>query len=343
MSLHERLTIFDGLNVSNFGPEIFHAMREGGVTAANCTCSIWEDFVASMKAIAVWKGWFAAHADLLIQVYRVEDIGRAKAENKIGIVLGWQNATGFGDYLPFVGLFKELGLGVAQLTYNTATTVGTGCYERHDGGLTDFGHELVAEMNRVGILIDLSHVGAKTSEDAIRASTKPVAYSHCCPAALKAHPRNKSDAQLRFIAERGGFVGVTMFPAFLKSGVRSTIEDYVDAIAYVVNLAGENHVGIGTDFTEGHGPDFFRYIVKDKGYARTLTEFGEVKWPTGFERIADFPNLTLAMERRGWPESRIAKVMGENWVGLLGEVWGNRAAYPDSSAQPPRSSWIPWP
>ena len=171
---------------------------------------------------------------------------------------------------------------------------------------------MVAELNRTGILIDLSHVGAKTSDDAIRLSKKPVAYSHCCPAALKDHPRNKSDTQLRFIAERGGFVGVTMFPAFLKCGAQSTLEDYVDTIAYVIDLVGEGHVGIGTDFTEGYGPDFFHYIVKDKGHARTLTEFGEIKLLEGFARIVDFPNLTAAMERRGWLESRIAKIMGED-------------------------------
>ena len=322
MNLHERLIIFDGLNVLNFGPEVFQAMHQGGVTAANCTCSIWEDFSGSVKAIAEWKSWLSTYANLLLPVRCVSDIRRAKSENKVGIVLGWQNATGFGDYLPFVSIFKELGLGIVQLTYNTATSVGSGCYESHDGGLTDFGRELVAEMNRVGILIDLSHVGARTADDAIRSSAKPVAYSHCCPSALKTHPRNKSDAQLRVIAERGGLVGVTMFPAFLKNGAQSTLPDYVDTIAYVLDVVGEDHVGIGTDFTEGHGPDFFRYIVRDKGHARALTQFAATKMPAGFERIVDFPRLTEEMERRGWPDARIAKIMGENWLRLLGDVWG---------------------
>ncbi len=322
MALHDDLIVFDGLIVSNFGPDIFHAMKAGGITAANCTCSIWEDFPTTMKAVAQWTRWFDERGDLLIQVYDVADIRRAKREGKVGIVLGWQNATGFGDHLPFVRVLKELGLGVVQLTYNTATSVGSGCYEGHDGGLTDFGRELVAEMNRVGILIDLSHVGAKTSDDAIRASTKPVTYSHCCPAALKAHQRNKSDEQLRFIAERGGHIGVTMFPPFLKRGVQSTIEDYVDAIEHVISVAGEDHVGIGTDFTQGYGDEFMRYITQDKGHARRLTEFGPVVMPEGFSRIEDFPNLTAALERSRWPHRRIAKLMGENWLRLLGEVWG---------------------
>jgi membrane dipeptidase len=171
-------------------------------------------------------------------------------------------------------LFKELGVGVVQLAYNTANSVGSGCYESHDGGLTDFGREVVYEMNRVGMLIDLSHVGAKTSEDAIHASKRPVAYSHCCPAALKDHPRNKTDAQLRQIADNGGFVGVTMFPPFLPRGAQSTIDDYLDVIDYTINVVGEEQVGIGTDFTQGHGESFFHYITHDKGRYRKLVDFG---------------------------------------------------------------------
>jgi membrane dipeptidase len=208
-----------------------------------------------------------------------------------------------------------------QLTYNTQNLVGSGCYETHDGGLSDFGREVLAEMNRLGILCDLSHVGPKTSEDAIRASTRRVAYSHCLPAALKAHPRNKTDAQLRFIAEHGGFVGVTMFPPFLARGPAATIEDYLDAIAHVIGCVGEENVGIGTDFTQGYGQPFFDYITHDKGHGRKLTEFGEILNPEGIRTIGEFPNLTAAMARRGWSDERIERVMGGNWLALLDDVW----------------------
>jgi membrane dipeptidase len=209
-----------------------------------------------------------------------------------------------------------------QIAYNTQNLVGTGCYESRDAGLSDFGHEVIAEMNRLGILCDLSHVGAKTSEDVIKASKKPVAYTHCLPVALKAHPRNKSDEQLRFIVERGGFVGVTMFPPFLRRGTESTVDDYVEAIEYVIKLCGEDQVGFGTDFTQGYDRKFFDWITHDKGYARKLTEFGDIVNPAGIREIKDYPNLTAAMQKRGWKESRIRKVMGENWVRLLKEVWG---------------------
>jgi len=321
--LHRDATIIDGLIISRWGPEVFRAMNQGGLTAANCTCSVWEGFTETMKAVAQWKKWFQEHSDVLTQVYKTDDIRRAKREGKVGVVLGFQNTTAFDDHVPFVQVFKELGIGIAQLTYNTANSVGSGCYEGRDGGLTDFGREVVSEMNRVGMLVDLSHVGHKTSEDAILASRKPVAYSHCLPAALKDHPRNKSDAQLKLIADHDGFVGVTMFPPFLARGNESTIDDYLDAVDHVINVAGEDQVGIGTDFTQGHDDEFFHYITHDKGRFRELTDFGSVVMPEGIRQIEDFPNITTAMERRGWAEPRIRKVMGDNWLRLLEEVWGN--------------------
>lgn len=320
--LHRELTVVDGLVVANFGRAIFEDMRRGGLTSANCTCSIWEGFRATMDNVARWKRWFREHSDLITQVTTSADIARAKREGKTGIILGWQNLTGIEDQIGYLQLFKELGVGIMQIAYNTQNLVGTGCYESRDGGLSDFGHEVIAEMNRLGILCDLSHVGAKTSEDVIKASKKPVAYTHCLPGALKAHPRNKSDEQLRFIVERGGFVGVTMFPPFLRRGTESTVDDYVEAIEYVIKLCGEDQVGFGTDFTQGYDRKFFEWITHDKGYARKLTEFGEIVNPAGIREIKDYPNLTAAMQKRGWKESRIRKVMGENWVRLLKEVWG---------------------
>ena len=321
-SLHDSLLVVDGLNISRFDRSVFEDLRRGGVTAANCTCSIWENFRDSMDQVARWQAHFLEHADLITQVFTTADIHRAKAEGRTGIILGWQNLSGIEDRLDYLGLFKALGVGVMQIAYNTQNWVGTGCYERHDGGLSEFGHEVIAEMNRLGILCDLSHVGPKTSEDVIRASTRPVAYTHCLPAGLKAHPRNKTDAQLRSIAERGGFVGVTMFPPFLRRGTQSTVDDYVEAIEYVLDLVGESQVGIGTDFTQGWGPEFFDWITRDKGRARKLTEFGEILNPEGIRTIGEFPNLTATMQRRGWSETRIRRVMGENWVALLREVWG---------------------
>ena len=321
-SLHDDLIVFDGLIVSNWSREIFENMREGGLTGANCTCCVWENFAGTMQNIAEWKKRFDAEADLITQAYTTADIRAAKAAGKTAIALGFQNVSAFEDQIGYIRLFKELGVGIVQMAYNTQNLIGSGCYESHDGGLSDFGREAVAEMNRVGIMCDLSHVGAKTSQDVIDVSDKPVCYSHIAPTGLKDHPRNKTDAQIRTIVEKGGFVGVTMFPPFLKRGTASTVDDYVEAMDYIINIAGEDAVGYGTDFTQGYDRPFFDWITMDKGYARKLTEFGEILSLEGIGCIGETSNLTAAMERAGWREPRIRKVMGENWLRVLKDVWG---------------------
>jgi membrane dipeptidase len=320
--LYNDLIVIDGLNVSCWSRDIFEDMRRGGLTAANCTCSVWENFKDTMINIAQWKRWFEKHPDLILQVHTTADIQRAKDENKTGIILGFQNVSAFEDRLDFIRLFKALGVGIVQIAYNTQNLVGAGCYESFDPGLSDFGKEVIAEMNRTGIMCDLSHVGQQTSKDVILKSTKPVCYSHCLPLGLKIHKRNKSDEELKFIADHGGFIGVTMFSPFLKEGADAKVEDYVKAIDYVVNLVGEDCVGIGTDFTQGHEPSFFDWITHDKGTARKLTDFGTVRNPEGIRTIGDMPNLVTAMQQAGWSTSKTRKIIGENWVKILKIVWG---------------------
>lgn len=324
--IHRQAIVVDGLIIANWSRDVFEAMVRGGLSAANCTCCVWEGFSATMENIAKWLRWFDEHADCIRPVHSTQDIRLAKREGRTGIILGFQNTSAFEDQLSRIGLFKKLGVGIAQLTYNTQNLVGSGCYESRDGGLSDFGREVVAEMNRVGMMCDLSHVGSVTSRDAIAASSRPVCYSHCLPASLKSHPRNKSDEELRHIADNGGFVGVTMFPPFLKKGSRSTLADIVEAIDHVIGIAGEDNVGIGTDSTQGYGSEFFEYLSRDKGYARKLVEFGGILPLREFETIADMPNLTTAMEKAGWSEARITKVLGENWLRILEEAWAPATA-----------------
>jgi len=320
-ALHDDAIVIDGLIIAKWNRELFEDMRKGGLTAANCTVSVWEGFQATVDNIVRTNALMAESRDLVRPVRTTADITRAKEEGKTGIIYGFQNAHAFEDQIGYVEVFKQLGVGIVQMCYNTQNLVGTGCYER-DGGLSGFGHEIVAEMNRVGIMCDLSHVGEKTSREVIEASEKPVCYSHCLPAGLKDHPRNKSDEELRFIAEHGGFVGVTMFTPFLRAGVDATVDDYVEAIEYVMNIVGEDAIGIGTDFTQGHGHDFFEWLTHDKGYARRLTNFGKIINPEGIRTIGEFPNLTEALSRRGFSEAQVRKIMGENWVRVLRDVWG---------------------
>ncbi len=319
--LHDKSIIIDGLICAKWNRDLFEDMAKGKLTAANCTVSFWEDFKGTVKNVIEMNQLIEANSDLLLKVYTTKDIHRAKAEGKTGVMMGFQNAHAFEDQIGHVQVFKDLGVGIVQMCYNTQNLVGTGCYER-DGGLSGFGHEIVAEMNRVGMLCDLSHVGPNTAKEAILASKQPVAYSHCLPAGLKEHPRNRTDEELKFIADKGGFVGVTMFAPFLKAGINATIDDYVEAIQYIYNIVGEDAIGIGTDFTQGHGQDFFEYLTHDKGYARRLTRFGEIINPLGMRTVGDFPNLTEALLKHGFSDRQVEKIMGENWVNLLKEVWG---------------------
>ncbi|EKO3991752.1 dipeptidase [Vibrio fluvialis] len=318
--LHDDAIVIDGLVIAKWDRDLFEDMRKGGLTAANCTVSVWEGFQNTVNNIVEMNNLIEANSDIVMKVTCTEDIRRAKRGGKTGVMMGFQNAHAFEDQIGYVQVFKDLGVGVVQMCYNTQNLVGTGCYER-DGGLSGFGYEIVEEMNRVGMMCDLSHVGEKTSREVILASEKPVCYSHCLPSGLKDHPRNKSDEELKFIADHGGFVGVTMFAPFLKNGIHSSIEDYVEAIDYIFNLVGEDQIGIGTDFTQGHGQPFFEWLTHDKGYARRLTNFGEIINPEGIRTLGEFPNLTDALLRHGFSETQVRKIMGENWLRVLGDVW----------------------
>ncbi|MBE9398333.1 dipeptidase [Pontibacterium sp. N1Y112] len=319
--LHNDSIVIDGLICAKWNRELFEDMSKGGLTAANCTVSFWENFQGTVDNIVEMNQLIEESSDLLMKVRTTRDIYRAKEAGKTGVMMGFQNAHAFEDQIGYVKVFKDLGVGIVQMCYNTQNLVGTGCYER-DGGLSGFGREIVAEMNEVGMLCDLSHVGPQTAKEVIDESKKPVAYSHCLPSGLKEHPRNRSDEELKYIADNGGFVGVTMFTPFLRAGVNATVDDYVEAIQYIYNIVGEDAIGIGTDFTQGHGQDFFEYLTHDKGYARRLTRFGEIINPKGIRTVGEFPNLTEALLRNGFSETQVRKIMGDNWVNLLKDVWG---------------------
>ncbi|MFO1281051.1 MAG: dipeptidase [Burkholderiales bacterium] len=317
-TLHESSIVIDGLVVSRWSRRVFEDMHRGGLTAANCTCSIWEGLRDTMINIARWKQAFVDHADLIVQVRTGADIRRAKADGRVGILLGWQNTSAIEDRVDLLPIFKDAGVSVVQLTYNTQNLVGSGCWEERDGGLSGFGREVIEAMNRLGILVDLSHVGPKTSSDAIAFSKRPCAYTHVAPRRAFDHPRNKTDEQLREIVDRGGFVGVATYPPFMKSGAATTLDDCVDLFETMIDVCGEANVGIGTDFTQGQDEAFFDWLRQDKGYARRANPGrGTAPFVRGMETLADYPKLTLAMERRGWSERRIRAVLGENWLRFL--------------------------
>ncbi len=323
--LHDDAIIVDGLQTCQWSRPIFEEMRAGGLTAVNVSSLLWENFREGIGYVSEWKRFLRENDDILRPVRTVADIHAAKAENKTGIIIGWQNTSPLEDKLDYVEIFKDLGVGIMQLTYNTQNYSGAGYLEEVDSGLTGFGKEVLAEMNRVGVLCDLSHVGDKTSADVIAQSKSPVCISHILPRALKDVKRNKPDELFVACAEKGGLIGVSLFAPGLAAGNGATVEDYLDAMAYIIALVGEDHVGIGTDFSLDRprpGP-WLLWANKDKGTARKLTEFGSVKIskPKGIERMTEMPNLTTRMLARGWSEDLILKLLGRNWLRLLDRAW----------------------
>ncbi|CDZ70714.1 Zn-dependent dipeptidase, microsomal dipeptidase [Neorhizobium galegae bv. orientalis] len=323
--LHEDAIIVDGLQTCQWSRSIFEEMRAGGLTAVNVSSLLWENFREGIGYVSEWKRFLRENDDILRPVRTVADIHAAKAENKTGIIIGWQNTSPLEDKLDYVEIFKDLGVGIMQLTYNTQNYSGAGYLEEVDSGLTGFGKEVLAEMNRVGVLCDLSHVGDKTTADVIAQSKSAVCISHILPRALKDVKRNKPDELFVACAQKGGIIGVSLFAPGLAAGNDATVEDYLDAMAYVIDLVGEDHVGIGTDFSLDRprpGP-WLLWANKDKGTARTLTEFGSVKIskPKGIERMTELSNLTTRMLARGWSEDLVLKLLGKNWLRVLGKAW----------------------
>ncbi|WP_037078590.1 dipeptidase [Neorhizobium vignae] len=323
--LHEDAIIVDGLQTCQWSRSIFEEMRAGGLTAVNVSSLLWENFREGIGYVSEWKRFLRENDDILRPVRTVADIHAAKAENKTGIIIGWQNTSPLEDKLDYVEIFKDLGVGIMQLTYNTQNYSGAGYLEEVDSGLTGFGKEVLAEMNRVGVLCDLSHVGDKTTADVIAQSKSPVCISHILPRALKDVKRNKPDELFVACAQKGGIIGVSLFAPGLAAGNDATVDDYLDAMAYIIDLVGEDHVGIGTDFSldRPRPGSWLLWANKDKGTARTLTEFGSVKIskPKGIERMTELPNLTTRMLARGWSEDLVLKLLGKNWLRVLGKAW----------------------
>jgi len=323
-TLYYDAIVIDGLNVSNWdSPAVYTSLRAGGVTAINATVAVWEGFEATMDNIAGWLQRFRQRSDALLQIRAPDDILRAKEEGKAGIFLGFQNANPIGNRLERLALFHALGVRVIQLTYNERNLLGNGCYERYDEGLSHFGLEAIREMNRLGILIDLSHVGDRTTLEAIEHSEQPVAFTHANARAYYDHVRNKTDETLKLLAQKGGVVGANSFALFLRQGYRSTIANYTEAVDDLVQRIGIDHVGIGTDFTQDQPKAFFDWLFAYQGtvYRDKNPLPYPMPQPAGLETPADLPHIAEELDKRGYAPADIRKILGENWLRLFRQVW----------------------
>ncbi len=326
--IYDEAIVIDGLSISNWESDaVFRRLRTGNITAINATVATWENFVQTMAHLSAWMRRFRERNDIL-QVKETADIYTAKEQGKTGIILSFQNASPIENELDRLGLFLALGVRVIQLTYHETNLLGSGCWERTDGGLSNFGVDAVREMNRLGIVIDLSHVGPKTTMDAIEMSEQPVAITHANARSFCGHPRNKEEDALKLLAEKGGVVGATSFANFLPRGFDSTVEDFVDAIDDMVERVGIDHVAIGTDSTHDQPLEFWHYIGSQQGtkfpstFADGSVPYTELSFqPKGIDSPAEFPNLAEALVNRGYSAEDITRLLGGNWMNLFERVW----------------------
>ena len=307
--------------------------KASGLSAVNLTIGYVagkeEPFEKSIRDIGVWDALIRRHHASLSKVLTITDIRQAQASGKVGVIYGFQNAAMMGSDAKRVELFANLGMRVIQLTYNVRNQLGDGSMVPENKGLTDFGREVVHELNRNGVLMDLSHSGESICLDAIAASEKPILISHTGCRALADLPRNKTDEELRLLADKGGFVGIYSMP-FLAIGRQPMASDLIAHIEHAIKICGEDHVGIGTDGTVPKIDDMpafmehFRKEVAERratGIAATgerddiVTFLPDLTGPQKFRKLADL------LAKRGHSSRRIEKILGANFLRVAGEVW----------------------
>lgn len=320
MSLHEQLTVVDGLQISNWSRSVLEELRTGGVSAVNATCAVWENAADTLRSVGEWLDLVNRNPDLVFLASTGADIETAKQQNRIAVFLGFQNASPFEDDYRYVELFHRLGVRIAQLTYNNQNLIGSGCFEADDAGLTRYGRVIVEEMNRVGMLIDLSHVGYRTSRDAIEASSVPVSVTHSNPLWFFDTPRNKPHDVIQPLVDRGGVIGCCLYPT-VSGGEHVTIENFCTMVARMVDQYGPASVGIGSDCTRGWDQEFVGWLRNGRWQPTDPQNTPTWPlWPDWFNGPLDFPRLTDGLVAAGLTDHTIAAVMGGNWSRLFTHV-----------------------
>jgi membrane dipeptidase len=315
-------------------PRILRDARAAGLDAINVTLGYvagdGDPFERTVGEIGVWDWRLKQQAADLVQVLTAADVVRAKREGRIGIIYGVQNGAMVGNRAGRIDIFADLGLRVVQLTYNPANALGGGAIAPARTPLTALGREVIARCNARRLMVDLSHSGERTCLEAAHASARPVSINHTGCRALNDVPRNKTDEELRAVAAKGGFVGIYFMP-FLNPASKATAQDVVAHLDHAVSVCGEDHVGIGTDGGTTGLDDLAAYrahvarqiaqrraagIGAPGENADTLPLVLDLMGPTQFERLAHL------LARRGYPERRIDKILGLNFLAFAREIWG---------------------
>jgi microsomal dipeptidase-like Zn-dependent dipeptidase len=312
--------IIDALQYCNWSRAIFQQMRAGGVDCVHVTICYWENFRETVANFSRWHRLFEQHADLIRPVKTAEDVRCAQEEGRTGIVFGFQNCSPIDDDIGLVQVLHELGARFMQLSYNNQSLLATGCYETDDPGITRMGKEVIKEMNRVGLVIDMSHSAERSTLEAIEISARPIAITHANPKFWFPALRNKSDAVLKALAESGGMVGFSLYPHHLKDGSNCRLGDFCEMVARAADLIGVTHIGIGSDLCQGH-PDSVVEWMRNGRWTRTV-DYGEGSksnagfppQPEWFRDNRDFGNIAEELHTVGFSGADIERIMGRNWL-----------------------------
>jgi len=309
----------DNLQYCNWSREIFQINNEAKLDAVHVTIAYHEDFDEVKKNVETWNKHFQEYKNLIIHGKTFQDIEKAHQEKKTAIFFGFQNCSPIEDDIGLVESVHKMGARFMQLTYNNQSLLATGCYEKTDSGVTRMGKEVIKEMNRLGVVIDMSHSAEKSTLDAIELSSKPIAITHANPSFWFAAKRNKSNEVLKELAKSGGMLGLSLYPHHLKDTSNCTLESFCEMAAQTAELMGIKHIGIGSDLCLKQPNNVVEWMrngtwTKTKDYGEGSSDNPHFpKQPKWFEDARGFNNLEKGLKKAGFQETEVNDILGNNW------------------------------
>ena len=309
----------DNLQYCNWSKEIFEINREAKLDAVHVTVVYHENFSEFKKNMEIWSKRFQNYKELIFPGKTFDDIEKAHNENKTAIFFGFQNCSPIEDDIGLVEEVYKAGIRFMQLTYNNQSLLATGCYEKNDSGVTRMGKEVIKEMNRLGVVVDMSHSAEKSTLDAINISTKPIAITHANPSFWFVAKRNKSNEVLKALADSNGMIGLSLYPHHLKDKSNCTLESFCEMAAKTADLIGVKHIGIGSDLCIGHPNSVVEWMrngkwTKTKDYGEgSSTDANFPKQPNWFKDARGFKNLEQGLKKVGFQDAEVNDILGNNW------------------------------
>jgi len=309
----------DNLQYCNWSREIFEINRQAGLDAIHVTIVYHEDFDELKAVIKDWEKLFLDNSDLIFHGKSFKDIEKAKSESKTAVFFGFQNCSPIEDDVGLVEQVYDLGCRFMQLTYNNQSLLATGCYESIDSGVTNFGKEVIKEMNRLGLVIDMSHSAEKSTIDAIEISEKPIAITHANPSFWHAAKRNKSNELLKILSENKGMLGLSLYPHHLKNGTNCTLESFCEMTAKTAEIIGTKNIGIGSDLCLNQKDSVVEWMrngtwTKTKNFGEgSKNKPGFPNQPDWFLDARGFKNLESGLKKIGFNDEEVNGILGNNW------------------------------